>query len=86
VCRDDLQNRHVTVDHSCCAREAFDHPDRVFEVKFDGFRTAADTVGGQLISCNGNRMARFEEVLNRFRMVTCSTANWSCSTIPEPST
>jgi bifunctional non-homologous end joining protein LigD len=45
--------------------EPFDHPDWVFEVKFDGYRAAADTVRGQLISRNGNRMARFEDVLDR---------------------
>lgn len=28
----------------------FDHPDWVFEAKFDGFRAAADTVRGRLIS------------------------------------
>jgi hypothetical protein len=30
-----------------------------------GFRAAADTVRGRLISRNGNRMRRFEEVLDR---------------------
>jgi ATP-dependent DNA ligase len=44
--------------------EPFDHPDWVFEVKFDGFRAAADTARGQLISRNGSRMQRFEEVLD----------------------
>jgi bifunctional non-homologous end joining protein LigD len=44
--------------------EPFDHPDWVFEAKFDGFRAAADTVRGRLISRNGNRMRRFEEVLD----------------------
>src|SRR5215471_798399 len=44
--------------------EPFDHPDWVFEAKFDGFRAAADTVRGQLISRNGNRMQRFKEVLD----------------------
>jgi ATP-dependent DNA ligase len=44
--------------------EPFDHPGWVFEVKFDGFRAAADAVRGRLISRNGNRMRRFEEVLN----------------------
>jgi len=44
--------------------EPFDHPDWLFEAKFDGFRAAADTVRGQLISRNGNRMKRFEEVLD----------------------
>ena len=45
--------------------EPFDHPDWLFEAKFDGFRAAANTVSGQLISRNGNRMKRFEEVLDR---------------------
>jgi len=44
--------------------EPFDHPDWLFEPKFDGFRAAADTVRGQLISRNGNRMKRFENVLD----------------------
>ena len=44
--------------------EPFDHRDWVFEAKFDGFRAAADIVRGRLISRNGNRMKRFEEVLD----------------------
>jgi ATP-dependent DNA ligase len=44
--------------------EPFDHADWVFEAKFDGFRAAADTVRGRLISRNGNRMRRFERVLD----------------------
>jgi len=44
--------------------EPFDHPDWLFEAKFDGFRAAADTVRGQLISRNGNRMKRHEDVLD----------------------
>jgi len=44
--------------------EPFDHPDWLFEAKFDGFRAAADTVRGHLISRNGNRMKRHEEVLD----------------------
>jgi ATP-dependent DNA ligase len=44
--------------------EPFDHTDWVFEAKFDGFRAAADTVRGRLISRNGNRMKRFEGVLD----------------------
>jgi bifunctional non-homologous end joining protein LigD len=43
--------------------EPFDHSDWLFEAKFDGFRAAADTVHGRLISRNGYRMQRFEEVL-----------------------
>jgi bifunctional non-homologous end joining protein LigD len=45
--------------------EPFDDADWLFEPKFDGFRAAADTVRGRLISRNGNRMQRFEEVLDR---------------------
>jgi hypothetical protein len=44
--------------------EPFDHAGWVFEAKFDGFWAAADTVRGQLISRNGNRMQRFERVLD----------------------
>jgi ATP-dependent DNA ligase len=44
--------------------EPFDHADWVFEAKFDGFRAAADTVRGRLISRNGNQMPRFEQVLD----------------------
>ena len=44
--------------------EPFDHADWVFEAKFDGFRAAADTIRGQLISRNGNQMSRFEGVLD----------------------
>jgi bifunctional non-homologous end joining protein LigD len=44
--------------------EPFDHADWLFEVKFDGFRAAADTARGRLISRDGNRMQRFEEVLD----------------------
>jgi ATP-dependent DNA ligase len=40
--------------------EPFDHADWVFEAKFDGFRAAADTVRGRLISRNGNCMPRFD--------------------------
>ena len=45
--------------------EPFDDPNWVFELKLDGFRAAADTVGGRLISRKGNLMLRFEEVLDR---------------------
>jgi hypothetical protein len=45
--------------------EPFDHGDWLFELKFDGFRAAADTVRGQLISRNGARLRRFEGVLDR---------------------
>ncbi len=42
--------------------EPLDDPDWVFEAKFDGFRAAADTVRGRLISHNGSRMRQFDEV------------------------
>jgi bifunctional non-homologous end joining protein LigD len=40
---------------------AFDHPDWIFELKYDGFRTLAQFRGGecQLVSRNGNRFASF---------------------------
>jgi ATP-dependent DNA ligase len=44
--------------------EPFDHAGWVFEAKFDGLRAAADTVRGRLISRAGNRMRRFEAVLD----------------------
>ncbi len=44
--------------------EPFDHPDWIFEAKFDGFRAAADTVRGGLSLRNGSRMRRFEAVLD----------------------
>jgi bifunctional non-homologous end joining protein LigD len=43
----------------------FDDPAWIFELKFDGFRAAADTVRGQFISRNGNAMQRFAGVLDR---------------------
>jgi bifunctional non-homologous end joining protein LigD len=43
--------------------EPFDHADWLFELKFDGFRAAADTVRGRLVSRNGDRLRRFEGVL-----------------------
>jgi hypothetical protein len=60
----------------------FDHPDWIFELKFDGFRAAADTVRGRLVSRNGNCMQRFAGVLDRLPNGVCSTANWSCSMRP----
>jgi bifunctional non-homologous end joining protein LigD len=44
--------------------EPFDHADWLFELKFDGFRAAADTVRGRLVSRNGERLQRFEGVLD----------------------
>jgi hypothetical protein len=44
--------------------EPFDDPAYLFELKLDGFRGVADTVNGRMLSKNGNRMKRFERLLN----------------------
>jgi bifunctional non-homologous end joining protein LigD len=44
--------------------EPFDHADWLFELKFDGFRAAADTVHGRLMPRNGDRLRRYEGVLD----------------------
>jgi ATP-dependent DNA ligase len=62
--------------------EPFDHRDWVFEAKFDGFRVAADTIRGRLISRKGQRHQRFEEVLICCQRATSSMASWSRSTTP----
>jgi ATP-dependent DNA ligase len=36
--------------------QPFDDSDWLFEAKFDGFRAAADTARGRLVSRNGNRI------------------------------
>jgi bifunctional non-homologous end joining protein LigD len=43
--------------------EPFDDPAWAFELKLDGFRCIADTVGGRLLSKHKNRMKRFEALL-----------------------
>jgi bifunctional non-homologous end joining protein LigD len=45
-------------------REPFDHPDWVFELKYDGFRALAVIQPGrtQLISRNGNPFASFADL------------------------
>jgi len=45
-------------------REAFDHPDWIFELKYDGFRALAMLQSGraQLISRNGNPFASFADL------------------------
>jgi bifunctional non-homologous end joining protein LigD len=52
--------RHADADQSVPRLEPFDHGDWLFELKFDVFRAAADTVRGRLISRNGDRLRRFE--------------------------
>jgi hypothetical protein len=68
--------------------EPFDHADWIFEAKFDGFRAAADTIRGRLISRTGNRMQRFEGVLDLLPkghvfdggLVVLGDAGYPCST------
>src|SRR6266700_632749 len=43
--------------------EPFDDPAYLFELKLDGFRGIADTIKGRVLSKNGNRMKRFERLL-----------------------
>jgi len=45
-------------------REPFDDPGWAFELKLDGFRGMADTTEGRLLSKQGNRMKRFEPMLD----------------------
>jgi bifunctional non-homologous end joining protein LigD len=45
-------------------REPFDDPAWLFELKLDGFRGLADTIHGRLLSKNGNRLRRFERLLD----------------------
>jgi hypothetical protein len=45
-------------------REPFDDPAWPFDLKLDGFRGIADTVAGRMLSKNGNRLKRFEALLD----------------------
>ena len=45
-------------------KEAFDDPAYLFELKLDGFRGIADTIQGRMLSKNGNRLTRFEPLLD----------------------
>jgi ATP-dependent DNA ligase len=42
----------------------FDDPACLFEIKLDGFRALDDAIAGRFISKNGNRLARFETLLD----------------------
>src|ERR1700737_3433158 len=46
--------------------EPFDDDAWGFELKLDGFRCVADTVGGKMLSKNGNPMSRFNALLDAF--------------------
>jgi hypothetical protein len=74
----------VTLINPIPRAEPFDHGDWLLELKFDGFRAAADTVSGRLISRNGHRMQRFEAVFDLLPKGTYSTASWWCSMTPGP--
>ncbi len=45
-------------------KDPFDDPAYLFELKLDGFRGLADTVQGRMLSKNGNRLRRFERLLD----------------------
>jgi hypothetical protein len=45
-------------------KEPFDDPAYLFELKLDGLRGIANTVRGRMLSKNGNRMRRFETLLD----------------------
>jgi bifunctional non-homologous end joining protein LigD len=44
--------------------DPFDHPAWLFDLKLDGFRGLADTIAGRMLSKNGNRLKRFEALLD----------------------
>ena|SRR2546428_3437539 len=44
--------------------DPFDDPACLFEIKLDGFRALADAVAGRFISKNGNRLRRFDPLLD----------------------
>jgi hypothetical protein len=78
---DDYTSDMLTLINPVERADPFDHADWVFEAKFDGFRAAADTVRGQLMSrsrrtgCSGS-----SRYLIRCRRATSSMASLSCST------
>ena len=45
-------------------KEPFDDPAYLFKLKLDGFRGLADTIAGRTLSKNGNRLRRFEGLLD----------------------
>jgi len=44
-------------------RTAFDDPEWLFELKWDGFRGIADTINGRMLSKNRNHLKRFDALL-----------------------
>jgi bifunctional non-homologous end joining protein LigD len=53
------------------AREPFDHPDWVFELKYDGFRALAFVNGGgtKLVSRRGLEYRRFDDLRSEISLV-----------------
>ncbi len=45
-------------------KEPFDGDGWLFELKLDGFRGLADTIRGRMLSKNGNRLKRFQALLD----------------------
>ena len=57
----------------------FDHPEWIFELKYDGFRSLAVIQNGrtQLISRNGNPFSSFEDLRKGLTLpVTRNCARW----------
>jgi hypothetical protein len=52
-------------------KNAFDHPEWTFELKYGGFRGIADTAQGTMLSKNGNHLARFDALLNGLLPKVC---------------
>ena len=44
--------------------EPFDDDAWLFDLKLDGFRGVADTIAGRMLSKNGNRLKRYEALLD----------------------
>jgi len=59
-------------------KEPFDDPAWLFELKLDGFRGLADTDNGRMLSKNGNRMKRFERLLERLPAGCRHSATHKC--------
>jgi hypothetical protein len=60
-----LRFRGHEPDHSDWAERAVRRPPAwLFELRYDGFRGIADTIHGRMLSKNGNRLRRFDRLLD----------------------
>jgi bifunctional non-homologous end joining protein LigD len=61
---------HFTSANAVLRRDAFDHPDYIFELKHDGFRALAyvDKDGTQLVSRRGNVYRSFPRLCDSIRL------------------